>query len=229
MHLRGAGCAKCAQMKISGHLNNMTLNGQASKFVSIDDFISRARAIHGNRYNYSKTVYRKSTVKVEIICPKHGSFWKEPNGHIHHKQGCPKCQLSKGELAIAVYFEKSAISYEMQKTFVGLVGKNGGSLKFDFYIPSRNMLIEYDGEHHFGCKTYKDRRFSQEQIDNLQRNDRAKDAYAGKNGIGLLRIPFTEKDNITEILREKVVEAPIVRGSGSTLMGLIGIQDGETF
>lgn len=56
-----------------------------------DDFIERARAVHGDRYDYSKVVYKGSHEKVCIICPKHGEFWQDPTNHISRKSNCPKC------------------------------------------------------------------------------------------------------------------------------------------
>lgn len=58
---------------------------------SLSDFIERARAVHGDKYDYSKAVYRGSHEKICIICPKHGEFWQEPNNHISRKSICPKC------------------------------------------------------------------------------------------------------------------------------------------
>lgn len=51
----------------------------------------RANQIHNNKYDYSKVVYTGAKDKVEIICPKHGSFWQTPDDHIRKGYGCPKC------------------------------------------------------------------------------------------------------------------------------------------
>ena len=58
---------------------------------TIEDFISEARSIFGNKYDYSKVSYKNSTTKVEIICPKHGSFLKRPSDFINRKQACREC------------------------------------------------------------------------------------------------------------------------------------------
>ena len=60
------------------------------KKITTKDFIIKAQEIHGNKYNYSKVQYINSSTKVEIICPKHGSFWQTPNSHLSRK-GCPEC------------------------------------------------------------------------------------------------------------------------------------------
>jgi rubrerythrin len=61
-----------------------------------DEFISKAKEVHGNRYDYSKVEYKGWKQKVCIICPIHGEFWQDPTSHIakHHKSGCPKCGKS---------------------------------------------------------------------------------------------------------------------------------------
>jgi len=59
-----------------------------------DEFIKRANEIHNNFYDYSMTVYKKTTEKVIIICPKHGIFWQVPKNHLG-KKGCKKCGIEK--------------------------------------------------------------------------------------------------------------------------------------
>lgn len=78
-HLRGQGCPKCA------HPNaNMTT----------DEFIEKATIIHNGRYDYSKTDYKGTKIKVCIICPDHGEFWQTPKEHLKG-HGCPKCKFEK--------------------------------------------------------------------------------------------------------------------------------------
>ena len=60
----------------------------------IDDLINKFKLVHGNKYDYSKTDFIKTTVKVCIICPEHGEFWQEPHAHLKG-QGCPKCGLKQ--------------------------------------------------------------------------------------------------------------------------------------
>lgn len=73
-----------------------------------EQFIEQAKIIHGDKYDYSKTVYQNCKNKVCIICNNvdefgniHGEFWQTPDNHINSKQGCPKCakniQLTTGQ------------------------------------------------------------------------------------------------------------------------------------
>ena len=59
--------------------------------LNLDEFIKRANEVHGvGTYDYSKVKYINSQTKIEIICPKHGSFWQTPNAHLQCCT-CLKC------------------------------------------------------------------------------------------------------------------------------------------
>jgi hypothetical protein len=58
-------------------------------------FFSKAKNIHGDKYDYSKSVYVTAHTKVEIICRKHGSFFQAPLNHIDKKKGCRLCYLER--------------------------------------------------------------------------------------------------------------------------------------
>jgi DUF1365 family protein len=58
--------------------------------LNTDIFIKKAKNTHGDRYDYSKSVYERSNIPIIITCKKHGDFMQRPNNHLRH-QGCPKC------------------------------------------------------------------------------------------------------------------------------------------
>ena len=81
-HLQGNGCPKCAREKLY----------KKTSFTT-EDFIAKSKEVHGDRYDYSKTVYTKNKCKVEIICKVHGSFWQRED--VHRKGShCPICSKS---------------------------------------------------------------------------------------------------------------------------------------
>ena len=59
--------------------------------------MKEARALHGDKYDYSKVVYIDCYTPVEIICPIHGSFWQRPVEHLDKKRpcGCPYCSFNR--------------------------------------------------------------------------------------------------------------------------------------
>lgn len=62
--------------------------------LTTEEFIQKARAVHSERYDYSKINYTFAIIKIAIICPIHGEFQQTPNKHLCGR-GCPKCGLVK--------------------------------------------------------------------------------------------------------------------------------------
>lgn len=77
-HLVGRGCPRCSKK-------------QTHKRVNQEMFIARARAVHGDKYDYSKTDYQDMRSKVLIVCPVHGEFWQRAQSHLLGN-GCPACK-----------------------------------------------------------------------------------------------------------------------------------------
>lgn len=61
------------------------------KKLTSAEFITAAQKVHGERYDYSQTVYRNSATRVQIVCPDHGPFLQTPRDHVHSAAGCPAC------------------------------------------------------------------------------------------------------------------------------------------
>lgn len=61
------------------------------KKLTTEEFIERAKNVHGNKYDYSLAEYKGTHEKIKIICPEHGIFEQRPCDHLH-KQGCPYCK-----------------------------------------------------------------------------------------------------------------------------------------
>jgi hypothetical protein len=76
MHLSGQGCPICAEKT----------RAQTRSYTT-EEFLAKAIEIHGNKYDYSKTVYIHNKVKVSVICYEHGEFLQAPNKHLSG-QGC---------------------------------------------------------------------------------------------------------------------------------------------
>jgi very-short-patch-repair endonuclease len=62
-------------------------------------------------------------------------------------------------------------------------------LRFDFFIPEMNTIIEYDGEQHFRSST----KYGGEKFETTQKNDKIKNQYCLKKGINLIRIHYRHK------------------------------------
>ena len=58
--------------------------------LTTEEFIAKAKAVHGDRYDYSKVEYMGIKTKVSIVCKEHGEFLQSPQKHLAG-QGCIKC------------------------------------------------------------------------------------------------------------------------------------------
>lgn len=182
-------CPKCSGIEI-GNKNRDTK----------ENFIEKANKIHNEYYNYSLVNYKGANQKIKIICHKHGIFKQHPKDHINQKHGCPKCKNSKGEIRVEQYLRKNNINYISQQRFEEC--KNKRSLPFDFYLPDHKICIEYDGEQHFRPS----KRFGgKKNFSDILRNDNIKNEYCLKNKIKLIRIKYTQKENIEQILKENKI------------------------
>jgi len=60
------------------------------KKLTTENFIARARTVHGNKYNYSTSYFNGGKQKIIISCPFHGDFNQQATSHLMGN-GCPKC------------------------------------------------------------------------------------------------------------------------------------------
>lgn len=58
--------------------------------MTTEEFIAKAKGVHGDLYDYSHVKYVDYRSKVCVFCSKHGEFWQRPDTHLQGK-GCPKC------------------------------------------------------------------------------------------------------------------------------------------
>jgi hypothetical protein len=169
-----------------------------------DEFINKAKKIHGDKFTYDNVNYLGSKENVYITCPKHGDFPRTPNDHLQGK-GCPICRESKGEKIIRDYLEnelripKDKINPE--NTFDDCNNEHKGNIrcykyKFDFYLPTLNAIIEFDGIQHFQRVPFfhkTDEDFNERVMDDLHKVN-----YC-KNKFKLIRISYNENDIIGQL------------------------------
>lgn len=190
--LKGSGCKKCA-MK---YVQNLKIKSHEE---FLDDFKKRNE-------NYDKikvlTKYQKYELPITCECLECHNVWETtPHYLCGDGSGCPLCKLSKGEGRIRRFFVDNNISYISQKTFDGLLGCGGKPLRFDFYLPNYNLLLEYQGQFHDNTVSYQ----TKERYERLKEHDKRKKIFAKENGYELFEIWYQDYDNIETILQEKLL------------------------
>lgn len=136
-----AGCPKCA-------IRKQCL--PSTKEI----FVKKAIKIHDNFYSYNNTIYIKSNVKVEIICPIHGSFWQTPSHHINRKHGCPKCksvkQGNRCRKSLELFIKEANLKHNNYYIYdeVNYVDSN---IKIKIICPIHGEFEQTPGSHLSGC------------------------------------------------------------------------------
>ena len=198
-------CNRCGKEILITPHNHMSIRGGCKKCSSVEaqlrtkeEFVNKAKLIHGNKYNYDNVVYTSSREKVKIYCNNCCKFFiQTPKAHLQG-ENCPFCYSSFGEEEIKNYLDKYKIKYIQQKKFSNLFDKR--ELSYDFYLPEYNLLIEYNGEQHYKIIEH----FGGRKRFLLQKHhDWLKRKYAKDNSIGLLIITYKD-DSIEQILNERI-------------------------
>ena len=154
--------------------------------------------------------------KVWWTCEKHEDYVSSIDSRTRNNNtgsGCPVCRQSKGEKRIFSFLIscglKENVDFFTEKTFRDC--KNESYLPFDFYIPSLNILIEYDGIAHF-----KPIRFggiseeeAKENLKSQKKRDRIKNKFCKKENYNLLRISYLEFNDV-ELILEKTLKNLLV-------------------
>lgn len=163
----------------------------------LNKFKSEVMKTHGEKYvvigDYNGT---NSKIKMKHLeCNR--SWMVTPNNLLNRKTKCPHCSLknkkSIGILKIFNFLNENKVLYKKEISFKTC--KNKRLLKFDIFIPERNLLIEYDGIQHF--KNWN----NLNTLTNTRKLDIIKNKWVLKNKISLLRIDDSNISNISKILR----------------------------
>ena len=180
-HIKGRGCPICGKNKKS-----------LSKTYTTDEFIEKAKTVHGEKYNYSKVEYINSKKKIIVTCPIHGDFLIEPNAFLMGR-GCNKCGNSKkGQNSIKKEFINFLASVVSKDNII--LDFNIGNYYIDYYLPHEKIgFIFLSHKKHIETK-----------IENHNKFQHATDVCE-KNGIHLIHIFEDEWLNKKEICKSRII------------------------
>jgi hypothetical protein len=110
--------------------------------MDLNDFITKATKIHGDKYCYSNvTQFTSLQENIDILCKTHNKIFSQRAGsHLYQESGCPKCgnNISKSENYITDFLENNGDSNIKQRYIT-----NG--IEIDIYSFKYNLGIEYHG------------------------------------------------------------------------------------
>jgi len=118
-----------------------------------NQFILKAKCIHGNKYNYSKVNYINNKTKIVIICKIHGEFYQSPSNHIskYNKNGCPICA---GKNKTTADFTTQCRIKHNDKYNYSLTNYKGYYSEIKIICPKHGLFLQRAGHHleGSGCK-----------------------------------------------------------------------------
>lgn len=200
--------------KICGHIWNISCNNFLNKKrrcpkcykpdkLTISKIQEKSNNIHDNKYKILSENYINSDEKILIRHLECGYEWEVfILNHLNKKTGCPKCNTSKGELEISNFLDINDIKYEREYKFIECRSVRNYPLRFDFYLPDLNTCIEYDGELHFNAY---DHFGGHDKLTKIQENDSIKNNYCNRNNINLIRISYSNFNQIFKILTKNIL------------------------
>lgn len=163
-----------------------------------DQFVSELMNINPNIEPLEQ--YRGASRKIKFHCKKCNNTWDTTPGPLLAGYGCPFCYESHGEKDIVRFLDKNGYEYKRQMKFPNVLrGVGNHPLSYDFYIPSLNLLIEYQGEFH----DYRESNVIQtkEAYEIQHEHDKRKRKFAKENNYNLLEIWYKDKHRIDEVMK----------------------------
>lgn len=137
-HLSGCGCRKCYQERRSFERRKKQ-----------EDFIEQLKRVHGDKYDYSKTVYTTSHDYITVTCPKHGDFKICANNHLNG-QGCPLCGNEKKgayrKYTTNIFIEK-AKNVHGEKYDYSKVDYKGNKIPVIIICPEHGEFLQRPNDH----------------------------------------------------------------------------------
>lgn len=152
-HLKSRGCPACGHAK-KGHRKDAIASARATADAKMkvfgERFETEARAIHGDAYDYSETIYAGRRSKLTIQCPLHGPFTQTAGHHLTRSQGCPACShhQSRGESEIVQFISAFMKPVVRDRNLIA-------PKELDIYVPEAKLAIEYCGEYWHGSRAAK--------------------------------------------------------------------------
>jgi len=184
---KGHGCPYCYGRKACKENSFATIHPE----LLVEWNVTRNLPLTPDNSTYS------SGKKVWWICHKCQHNWSAKINDRHNNHHCPKCAKSKNEQKIHNFLVDNDVEFIPQHRFKDCRDKL--PLPFDFYLPKKNMCIEYDGEQHFIKWRFSNKKKAIIKFNIQKSHDKTKTEYCTKNDIILKRIKYDQ--DVIEVLK----------------------------
>lgn len=171
--------------------------------MDLSEFISRSKKVHGNKYDYSKSIYIDSTQPIKIICPVHGEFNQTAQSHYGKKYGCQKCSVDNQKND---NFISDAKKIHGDKYDYSLVEYKNNKVKVKIICPIHGIFKQRPNDHTIknrgGCyKCGKDNMSNKSRKTNELFIKQSTDIHGGKYDYSL--VEYTNCNNKVKVICKK--------------------------
>ena len=137
---RGSGCRDCGIERT-----------RLARISTKDEFIKKAKTVHGDIYTYHKVEYISAKTDVTITCKKHGNFFQAPTNHLSGN-GCSACGNYGFDptLPAILYY----IKVESEEAVAYKIGITNRSVAERFYAEIDKITILYTESYKVGIDAY---------------------------------------------------------------------------
>lgn len=118
-------------------------NSGKSQKLTTEIFIEKSKLKHGDRYDYSKSIFKNTLTKVEIICKEHGSFWQLPSNHYYRGDNCPYCRVISSSNNSQEWLDSLNISHLIREHKIS----EHKNMPVDGYDPTTNTIYQFHGKY----------------------------------------------------------------------------------
>lgn len=145
--------------------------------------------------------YYNNKCRLTFTC-KAGHQWSTKAFNIKCGTWCPHCRISKGEQELITIFNNLGIEHKTQFILHDLLNRR---YDFMFTYNEDKYILEYDGQQHFDFVSF----FHKEYDEFLRRQeiDRLKTYIALRSNYKVIRIDYTQRDNLEFHVRNAIMES----------------------
>ena len=206
---------KIHRKEFSAIASSLTISMESGCDICFSENISkRCRKPHdqfiaelSERHPHIKALgeYITQTAPILLHCDVHNiDFMSKPVTILNNNCGCHLCGHLSSENIVSEILTQYGVDYVRQYSFDGCVDKR--TLRFDYYIPSQNTAIEYQGEqHYFPVMFGGDELDAKQKYEYTKHHDTLKREFCEENNITLIEVPYWEKSNMESFLMERLI------------------------
>lgn len=177
-----------------------------------DEYMAEVEALTCGEYNVLGAYLNAVTPITHRHNAECGHEWSASPNNFLAGSRCPRCNESKGERRVSEVLDAMSVSYVIQYTFDDCRAKLPLPFDHAVFTTSGLVVIEYDGVHHFQPVVYSGNELEAiRKFKYRQRNDRIKTEYCASRGIPLIRINYTQFDEIETILRHELTRLGVIK------------------